>query len=197
MLILPLGSAALAPDEAAFVPWFAAHDISVRIARQPDGWPWIEGVGTVDAPADVVAARLSDWRAYPALFTPALAELTVLEQHPGEARLHIVWRAPFPFRDRDGIVRYLVARRPDGSWRIDWRDAARPGDPATGVRIAAVEGSTDIVPLGTDRCRVTYRYLGDLGGDFGTWLNERAWRAEPVHYIQSLRGAVRAVPPRR
>lgn len=185
------------PAEAEFVPWFNDRDVSVRIAYVAGRWPWIEGVGAIDARADVVAARLTDWVRYPELFAPALVGVTVLERQESAARLHMVWRVPFPFRDRDGIVRYAVAREHDGSWRIDWRDAARPGDPATGVRIDAIAGTTRIEPLGPERCRITYRYLGDLGGDFGTWLNERAWRAEPVHYITSLRAALAAgaAPP--
>ncbi|MGD9764501.1 MAG: hypothetical protein AB7V27_12355 [Candidatus Binatia bacterium] len=183
-----------APPASAFSPWFSERDVEVRIARATDGWPWIQAVGIVEEAADTLAARLTDWAAYPALFKPALRHVAVLEQRPGHARLHMVWRVPFPFRDRDGIVRYRAARKPHGTWHIDWRDDVRPGDPATGVRIAAIEGSTVIEPITVARSRVTYRYLGDLGGDFGTHLNERAWRAESLHYFKSLRTAAPAEP---
>ena len=53
-----------------------------------------------------------------------------------------------------------------GGYRLTWRDDARASDPSEGVRIGRVAGETRIEPLAEGRCRVTYTFLGDLGGDF-------------------------------
>ena len=132
----------------------------------------------------------TDYAAYRKFFDPAVERATVLESEGLEARLHFVWKYPFPFRDRDGIVAYRGERLADGMFLLSWRDAVRPGDPASGVRIARISGETRIEPLSPDRCRVTYTYLGDLGGRFPKSLEEKAWRHEPLGYVLAIRRAL-------
>jgi hypothetical protein len=50
-----------------------------------------------------------------------------------------------------------------------------------------VLGETRVEPLGPSRCRVTYTYLGDLGGKFPAWAQEKAWKEEPVQYMRAIR----------
>jgi hypothetical protein len=65
------------------------------------------------------------------------------------------------------------------------------------VRIARVAGQTRIEPLSRDRCRVTYTYLGDLGGSFPRSFEEMAWRHEPLLYVQALRRRLGlSIPPK-
>lgn len=178
------------PGGLAFAPWFTSRGVAVEIARPPAGPPWIRATAEIPAPASRVAAALSDFAKYRELFAPALRRADVLDREGRAARLHLVWPYPFPFSNRDAVVRYESAEREGGGARIAWRADVRPGDPKEGVRIDRVAGETLIEPAGPDSCRVTYTYLGDLGGKFPKSAEEKAWREEPVQYVRALRRAL-------
>lgn len=192
-----LASLASIPSDLRFLPWFQERGIVVSIARLPEGAPWIRAVAEVPAGADRVFAAVTDYAGYRRFFDPAVERAEVLETEDLEARLHLVWKYPFPFRNRDGIVAYRGERLTDGALFLSWRDAVRPGDPSAGVRIARIAGETRIDPISPDRCRVTYTYLGDLGGRFPKNLEEKAWRHEPLGYVLAIRRALGLpVPPK-
>lgn len=176
-----------APADSAFTPWFTSRGVAVEIARQQAGPPWIRGRGEIPAPAVAVARVLSDFGHYRELFLPAVKKADVLEADPSFARLHFVWPYPFPFSNRDAVVRYESVAREAGGCRIAWKTDSRPKDPAEGVRIERVEGETSIEPAGPDACRVVYTYFGDLGGKFPAFASEKAWREEPVQYFRAIR----------
>ena len=178
------------PADVAFEPWFTSRGVAVEIARQPSGPPWIRSRAEIPAPAERVARVLGDFARYRELLAPAVKTADVLEQSGSAARLHLVWPYPFPFSNRDAVVLYETYALEGGGTRIAWRSDARPGDPQTGVRIARVAGETRIEPASAGACRVTYAYLGDLGGRFPRSAEEKAWRAEPVEYMRAIRRAV-------
>lgn len=189
LFLSPLLLAAI-PGDLSFSPWFTSRGISVEIARQPSGPPWIRSRGEIPAPASKVAAVLSDFGRYRELFSPAVKKADVLEREGAAARLHLVWPYPFPYSNRDAVVRYDSGPGADGGAVISWRADARSGDPRDGTRIERVAGETRIEPAGDARCRVTYTYLGELGGKFPGWAQEKAWREEPVQYFRAIRRAL-------
>lgn len=195
MRILALAAALLfcvaaAPSDSAFTAWFTSRGIAVEIARQPAGPPWIRGRGEIPVSAAAVAGVLADFKHYRELFSPAVKKAEVLDIDafsPLSARIHFVWPYPFPYSNRDAVVRYESAARDAGGFRIAWKTDARPRDPSEGVRIERVEGETSIDPAGPDACRVVYTYFGDLGGKFPAFASEKAWREEPVQYFRAIR----------
>jgi hypothetical protein len=189
-IALAAAVAAAVPETAAFRDWFTERGVRVEIARPAHGPPWIRGTGDIPAAADRIARVVTDFGRYREIFAPAVKAARVLEGDRGRARLHLVWPYPFPLRNRDAVVEYASEEIPGGGWRIGWRDAGRPGDPREGVRIARVLGETRIEPVDSNRSRVTYVYLGDLGGKFPRSAEEKAWRAEPVEYFRALRRAL-------
>ncbi len=175
------------PVDLPFKPWFTSRGVEVEIARVRDGPPWIRGTAEIPAPARRIADVVTDFSNYREIFSPAVKKAKVLEAGERSARLHIVWPYPFPLRNRDAIIAYRLETLPEGEFLLSWRDDQKPGDPREGVRIKSVAGETYIVPLEPDRSRVTYTYLGDLGGKFPKSAEEKAWRAEPVEYFRALR----------
>lgn len=186
--VLATATALLAavPGDLPFRDWFVSRSVRVEIARSGDGPPWLRGTADVSASPKKIAAIVTDFRAYSAIFAPAVKKAAVLESSGSSARLHVVWPYPFPLRNRDAVVEYRFETLADGSFVLSWSGRARPGDPREGVRIERVEGETRATALNSGSSRVTYTYLGDLGGNFPRSAEEKAWRAEPVEYFRAL-----------
>jgi hypothetical protein len=175
------------PPALPFAEWFVTHGVQVEIARVPGQPPWIRGTAELPAQAKRIAGVVTDFRGYERIFAPAIRKATVLETSGPSTRLQIVWPYPFPLRNRDAVIGYRLEPLRDGGFVLSWSSDPRPGDPHEGVRIARVEGETRISPIAPDSSRVTYTYLGDLGGKFPARAEEKAWRAEPVEYFRALR----------
>ncbi len=179
------------PADLPFTQWFSSRGVKVEIARLPDGPPWIRGVAELPVTADRVLTVLVDFRHYEEIFRPALKSARVLAIGKDSARLHMVWPYPFPYRNRDAVVAYRGEKREGEAFLLSWKDDPQTGDPKEGIRIGRVAGETRVEPLGPERCRVTYTYVGDLGGKFPAWAQEKAWREEPVQYFRALRRALK------
>ncbi len=178
------------PSDLDFRPWFVERGVEVSRTPSEPGTPWVRAVAEIPAPAGRVFALVENYPSYRDLFAPLIRKAVILESRGPAVRLHLVWPYPFPFRNRDAIVRYEAERLPDGVFRLSWKDDALPGDPAEGVRIPRVAGATLLEPLSGDRCRVTYTFLGDLGGSFPRAFEEKAWKHEPLGYVLALRRAL-------
>lgn len=175
------------PSDASFTPWFTSRGVAVEIARQSSGPAWIRGRGEIPASAARVAAVLSDFDHYRDFFAPAVRKADVVEREsPTAARLHFLWPYPFPFANRDAVVRYELTSE-GGVFRVSWHSDPKPKDPHEGTRIERVMGAAAVEPAGPDACRVTYTYFGDLGGKFPASAVEKAWREEPVQYFRAIR----------
>ncbi len=186
LLLMPV------PDGLRFEKWFSSRGVDVEIARVPGSAPWVRGRAELAAPAASVARVLTDYGSYKRLFAPGVKSAEVVSSGPdGSARLHLVWPYPFPLRNRDAVIRYRGRSEEGGRFVLSWEADGRAGDPHEGVRIARVAGETVVEPAGEARCRVTYTYLGELGGNFPAKVEEKAWREEPVQYMRALRRSLR------
>jgi len=180
-------AAAAIPSGLPFTDWFTARGVKVAIARMSEGPPWLLGTAELPVAVEKVAAVLTDFQHYKDLFAPVVRSARVVEAGEGSARIHFVWAYPFPFKNRDAVVLYRSEKSEAGPFVLSWMADPRPEDPKEGVRIQRVSGETRVEPLGPSRCRVTYTYLGDLGGKFPGWAQEKAWKEEPVQYIRAIR----------
>ena len=185
------------PADLEFQPWFAERGIEVSAATAPKArTPWIRAVAELQASAERVFAFLEGYAGYADLFPP-LPRSRPPSWRPADRACDCTSSGPTRFRF--GTETPSCGTKANGSptGRFEFRGGNRRAagaDPSEGVRIARVEGETRIEPLGADRCRVTYTFLGDLGGTFPRAFAERAWKGEPVGYVLALRRAL-ADPP--
>jgi len=183
------------PAGLPFEPWFSQRGVAVEIARPGRGIPWVRGTAELPASAQRVAAVLLDFDHYREIFSPAIRKAHILGREGSALRIHMVWPYPFPLRNRDAVIGYRWEEPAEGGVLLTWSSDARTGDPRSGVRIARVAGEARVEPLGPERSRVTYTFLGDLGGQFPASALEKAWRAEPVQYVRAIRRRLRIPDP--
>lgn len=180
------------PRAVDFSPNGEDDGLKVEIFRPPGTEPWVRSEVVINQSVDAVRKILTAFGQYGQIFSDDLRKVTVLESLERGARMHLVWSLPFPFSDRDAVVRYEEESLPNGGFRLRWQDDAHGGDPQTGVRIARAKGETRVSPLPAGRpgVKVEFMYYGDLGGDFPGWIKESAWKQEPGKYFAALRRAL-------
>lgn len=177
------------PKDSDFRPYHEEDGVKVEIVQRESGPPWVRGTGEVPATVDAIQAALTRFDTYAELLDGMVKSAKVLESAKDSARLHVVYPYPFPFKNRDAIVRYQYERA-GGTFRLQWKQDPKPGDPEEGVRIEHVEGETLVEAVAGKGARVVYTYVADLGGDFSQGTRERAYRKEAPHYFAALRKAV-------
>lgn len=192
LLVLLMGAAAVdtnVPADDEYDAWFEKDEIVVQRAETGDpDRPWIRSSYEYPVNADTIRNYLCDFASYEEMFAPGLKDVEVLENgEPCHARLHLVWKFPFPWKNRDGIVKYTVEQPSDDHFVLHWVGDAQEGDPSDGIRIDGVFGATHVQRVAADKTIVVYEYKGDLGGKFPEWFKEAAWKAEPTHFHSQLR----------
>ena len=189
LIVLLAGPAYELPANDEFNKWVEKHDVTVYRAETGDAdRPWIRATYELPVSASTLEDYICDFDRYEEMFSPAVKKIEVLEN--GErchARLHVVYKFPFPFKNRDGIIKYSVERRSDEHFILHWASAHTKGDPSEGIRIEHILGATHITKLPDGTSEMTYEYLGDLGGTFPDWFKEAAWKGEPPHFFAALR----------
>lgn len=184
---LLVSMASYAESKSGFESLSDENGIKIEIARNgPDPVSEIRATTYLSANTDKIAGVLTQFARYGEIFSECWARADVLESGPKWARLHVVWRYPFLFRNRDSINRYDLKPLPKGMYELTWRADAKPGDPEEGVRLQNVKGKVELRPIGNDKSLVTYTFLGDLGGDFSNGVKEAAWKRQPLHYFRAL-----------
>ena len=188
--VLLAGSTVIFPED--YTEWVVANEVTVEISRTGDkSHPWIRAHYTFPVDPEVLRSYLCDFDHYHEMFTPGVKKVEVLANGKTcEGRLHVVWDFPWPFRNRDGVLAYVVDLPSDDVFNLNWTSGAEAGDPKEGVRISSIKGRTSVKDLGDGSCEVTYEYLGNLGGTFPQWLKEAAWKGEPQEYFHQLRTAM-------
>lgn len=177
------------PPDDSFQAFHEEDGITVTLSPQKEGPPWVRGVGEVSATPEKIAAVLTRYETWPELFEGTVKATTVLEKQDQAARVHVVYPFPWPFRDRDAVIKYQLEKISTTLLRLWWRDDSKDGDPQTGVRIPKVEGETRLETVSPGKSKVRFSYLGELGATLNEGTKRKVWREEPLRYLRSLRKA--------
>lgn len=167
--------------------------VHVFAADAPGGF-WGHAHGRVEAPADAIFRRLSDFESLPRVY-PWLGTVEVLERGPASSRVYFRYDLPWPLSDRDYVAMHRWRTEPSGTIvftaESDGRIAAPDGDtvPVEGLLVqmtfAPIEGGV--------ATEVDYLFRADLGGALPRSVRAAtAWKV-PRNAILSMR---RSLEPR-
>lgn len=121
-------------------------------------------------------------------------ESRLIRDEPGDVSLvYNRTGAPWPVSDRDVVLRTdTVLLAPGQHVGVSFANVLDPSTPPIDgiVRMPRLVGSYDLVAIGPDRTRVTYRIDIDPGGSLPGFAVTRTIRDTPLHTLLGLRAQV-------
>jgi len=151
-------------------------------------------VATIDAPQHAVMSLLYDvdvatewvWK------TREMRVLQELSEDEGRIVYQLV-SAPWPVSDREIITRSQGYMDPETSEIFIKLECMADFLPKNDkyVRVPALEGAWNIIPLSEKQCRVVFRLHIEPGGEIPSWLANIAVIDTPYHTLVNLREMVK------
>jgi hypothetical protein len=188
-LLLALAQPLSMPSFTEFKNIDEQKGVVVSQAQADGSIPWMQGTAVIDASYEELYEALRAYASYNKYFHEHVSVAQILQQEGDVFWVYLVWPLPFPMSDRDAVVRYeSTIDRNAKTALISWAGAGHEKDPKRALRIEQVSGKTELKEVAVGKTEVRYIYFGDLGGDLPQWVKMRAWREEPVYYIERLRG---------
>jgi|GEM_PF-1478358 len=187
-LLLALAQPLTMPMQTEFKAVEEQKGVVVSQAEGPQNTPWMQGTAVIDGNYDELFESLRTFSSYSRYFHEHVSAADILQQDADAAFVYIVWPLPFPMSNRDAVVKYESnIDRTSKTAVISWSGANHEKDPKRALRIEQVAGKTELKEVASGKTEIRYTYFGDLGGDLPQWIKTRAWREEPVYYIERLR----------
>ena len=171
--------------------WHTIHeDDGVLIEVHPTDSPYTMVRGTTRLPIakrDIEAALL-DIAGFSRWF-PGLSAWSVVEKSDTSALVYGQHELPWPFKDRDYVVRYTWRTDASGVFLLESRAVIDEGPPQRDgvVRLLQARSTWKLEPKGPTETRVQYTYNGDLGGSFPDLLRTMLWKREVPKVFAALR----------
>jgi hypothetical protein len=193
--VLLAGSAHAAAD-ADPAPWQAVavvDGVHVWAAERP-GEFWGLARGRVEAPAEAIFRRVSDFEALPHLY-PWLDAVRVLDRDEGRALVYFHYNLPWPLSDRSYTATHRWWTEPSGTIVLDVEDAGGIANPNDGaIHVERVLTRMTFAPaLGGGATDVEYLFRADLAGMLPHSVRaQTAWKI-PMNAVLSMR---RSLEPR-
>lgn len=164
--------------------------VEVRVRSAGPGRTMVRGQGAIEAPLEVVRARLLEIEAYREWIT-SLSEWRVLERAADQVIAYGRHDLPWPMDDRDYVVRYRWREEPDGAFVVRAESVGGGPAPIDGVvRLGRVRSEWRLAKDGAGKTIVSYTYNGELGGNVPDAVQQAAWKSEPPALIDALRQRV-------
>ena len=162
--------------------------VSVRTAGP--GRTMVRGEGVIEAPLEVVRARLLELETYDEWIS-SLSEWRVLRRASDHVIAYGRHDLPWPMDDRDYVVRYRWKSEPPGSFLLRAESVTEGPAPLEDVvRLSRVRSEWKLVADGPSKTIVSYTYTGELGGSVPDAGQQSAWKSEPPALIDALRARV-------
>jgi hypothetical protein len=191
-VLLGPASTALPDGSSVPAPWSLARAVDGvdvwRAERAGEFWGYARGM--VDAPPDVVFARVTDFEALPGRY-PWLDRVLVLARDDGMALVYYRYDLPWPLADRAVTARHSWWRDASGAIVLDVEGANALGPPPDGaVPIEDVYSRFVFTPAPGLGTVVEYLFRGDVAGLLPRAVRAQAAWKVPLNLVLSLRRAV-------
>ncbi len=196
LAVLLAATAAQAAGDAEPATWRVVDDVDgVRVwAAERPGEFWGLARGRVDAPADAIFRRVSDFEALPHVY-PWLDAVHVLERGEDSALVYFHYRLPWPLSDRSYTAAHRWWTDPSGTIVLDAEEPAGAAAPADGaVHVEHVLTRMTFAPARNGAAAdVEYLLRADVAGFLPRAVRaETAWKI-PLNAVLSMR---RSLEPR-
>ena len=119
---------------------------------------------------------------------PGLSAWTVIEREDESALVHGRHALPWPFQDRDYVVRYTWGTEATGAFVLESRAVANEGLPRRdgAVRLLRARSTWKLEAKSPTETLVQYTYNGDTGGSFPDLLRTVLWKSEVPKIFAAL-----------
>jgi hypothetical protein len=196
LAIVLAGSAAHAgggAEPATWQPVDVVEGVHVWRAERP-GEFWGLARGRVEAPADAIFRRVSDFESLPRVY-PWLDAVHVLERGEGSALVYFHYNLPWPLSDRSYTAAHRWWTEPSGTIVLDVSDPGGIVPPDDGaVHVEGVLTRMTFAPThGGAATDVEYLFRADIAGMLPRSVRaQTAWKI-PMNAVLSMR---RSLEPR-
>jgi hypothetical protein len=194
--VLLAGSVAHAGGTAEPATWQLVDVVEgVHVwSAERSGEFWGFARGRVEAPADAIFRRVSDFEGLPRVY-PWLDAVRVLERGEGSALVYFHYNLPWPLSDRSYTAAHRWWTEPSGTIVLDVSDAGGVVPPDDGaVHVEGVLTRMTFEPVGGGAATdVEYLFRADIAGMLPHSVRaQTAWKI-PMNAVLSMR---RSLEPR-
>ncbi len=193
ILLVTNGPPAHEPAVAAAWQYVDVFDgVHVWSAEETHGY-WGHARGTVDAPADAIFERVSDFEWLPGRY-PFLDATRIIARDRSSAVVYFHYDLPWPLSDREHTAAYRWWREPSGVITLAAEDAGAlaPAD-KDAVHIEGFRVRMKFAPIREGATTdVEYMFRADFGGTLPRSVRRQtAWKI-PLNVILAIRRSLRA-----
>jgi hypothetical protein len=190
LAVLLAATAAQAAGDGEPATWRVVDDVDgVRVwAAERPGEFWGLARGRVDAPADAIFRRVSDFEGLPRVY-PWLDAVHVLERGENSALVYFHYRLPWPLSDRSYIAAHHWWTEPSGTIVLDVEEPPGLAEPDDGaVHVERVLTRMTFAPASDGAATdVEYLFRADLAGFLPRAVRaQTAWKI-PLNAVLSMR----------
>lgn len=179
-----------AAGQAATRRWLQLHREQGIVLEEADASGdvvLVRANATLPCSRDALAAVLLDLERFPQ-WVPRLAGWNVVERDAGAVVVYGRQHLPWPFRDRDYVIRYTWRSQADGVFVLESRseEGSGPAPVAGIVRLRAAQEKWQLVPNEGGGTAVAYTFNGNLDGWMPHFWQRAVWKRDIVQLLQRL-----------
>ncbi len=151
-----------------------------------DGKQICQSKKTYSFPLDEIATIIEDKSAYANVFK----RISKVQIFQGDI-IHITLDMPFPFSNRDYVVKYVESQENQHviySFFAVTKPQVKIEEDV--IRLINAEGEWRLIPISLDSTEVSYTWNGELLGKFPDWALTNAWETQGVEVLNWLEEAL-------
>jgi hypothetical protein len=152
-----------------------------------------KGVVVLDASLSSLIALFNDLEVGPEWVDSCSRMELVKQVSPVETITYTYSPAPWPVKDRDAVVRSVIAQDPESKVVTITQRAVSDQKPEIrkAVRVKRVDGLWTLTPLENGQVELVYQVLSDPGGGLPAWLVNAVAVSQPFNTLVDMQEMVK------